>query len=108
MSKELTITGANFEDSVTKSTLPVLLDFWAEWCGPCKMIGPSIDQLATEYDGKAVVGKVNIDQHPELAERFGVMSIPTLIFFKEGKQVGQIKGAYPKNAIAQELEKHLN
>ena len=107
MSKELEITEANFEESVIKSAHPVMIDFWASWCGPCKMIAPSVEQLADEYVGKAVIGKVNVDEQPELAGRYGVMSIPTLLFFKEGKQVGMIRGAYPKNAIAQELEKHL-
>ena len=82
---ELKITRENFENEVIKSNIPVLIDFWAPWCGPCRMMGPIIEQLAEEYDGKAKVGKVNVDEEGELSQAFGVMSIPTIVLVKEGK-----------------------
>ncbi|MGI6169670.1 MAG: thioredoxin [Christensenellales bacterium] len=88
-----TITKSNFEDEVMKSSVPVLLDFWAAWCGPCRMIAPTVDQLAVEAAGKAKVGKVNVDEQPELARAFNVMSIPTLVVLKDGKVVDQAVGA---------------
>ncbi len=107
MSSAATLTTAAFDDEVAKSDIPVLVDFWAVWCGPCRMIAPTIDELATEYAGKVKVMKVNVDEEGELAQRFGVMSIPTLIVFKEGKPADQIVGAQPKAAIAGRLEKLL-
>lgn len=96
---ELKITGENFEDEVMKSSIPVLIDFWAPWCGPCQMMGPIIEQLAKEYEGKAKVGKVNVDEEGELAQAFGVMSIPTIVLVKDGKVVKQLVGARPKEEL---------
>jgi thioredoxin 1 len=93
------ITGENFEAEVLKSPVPVLLDFWAAWCGPCKMIGPFIDQLADEYIGRLKVGKINVDDEGDLAGQHGVVSIPTLIVYKDGKIVNQNAGAAPKQNI---------
>lgn len=104
MSNAVAVTNAGFEQDVLKSPVPVLLDFWAVWCGPCKMIAPHLDTLANEYDGRVVIRKVNVDEEHELAEKYNIMSIPTLLFIKEGKVVDQIIGAVPKSAIAAKLE----
>jgi len=99
MSAEVTLTAANFESEVLKSAIPVLVDFWAEWCMPCKMIAPAVDQLATTYAGKLKVGKVNVDQESDLAGRHNIVSIPTLLVFKDGKVVRQKVGAVPKHEL---------
>jgi thioredoxin 1 len=97
--KPLTLNQENFTSTVTASSQPVLVDFWAEWCGPCKMIAPVLNELAAEQAGKAVVAKVNIDELPELAAQFGIRSIPTLIVFKNGQPVRTLIGAQPKSAL---------
>lgn len=99
MMSVLTITKENFEDEVLKSDKPVLIDFWAEWCGPCKMLSPIVDQIAGEVTQKARVGKVNVDEQPELASQFKVMSIPTLVMIKDGKPVATSVGVKPKKEI---------
>ena len=85
----------------------LVADFWAEWCGPCKMLGPVIEQLAADFDGKAVVGKINVDDEPELAQRYGILSIPTVIFFKDGKEVDKKIGVMPPQAFIEALEANL-
>ena len=104
---EVTITEQNFEQEVLQSNLPVMIDFWAVWCGPCKVLSPLVEELANDFSGKLKVGKVNVDENNALAMRFGVMSIPTLKFFKGGKVVGEIIGAAPKQMIEAEINKHL-
>ena len=96
---EITLTADNFEQEVLKSDIPVLVDFWAVWCGPCQMLAPTIEELAREYEGRVKVGKVNVDEQPELARQFGIMSIPTMIVFKNGEKVNQLVGAVPKESI---------
>ena len=101
---ELKITRENFENEVMKSDIPVLIDFWAPWCGPCRMMGPIIEQLAEEYEGKAKVGKVNVDEEGELSQAFGVMSIPTIVLVKDGKVEKQAVGARPKAEVEAMLQ----
>lgn len=101
---ELKITRENFENEVMKSNIPVLIDFWAPWCGPCRMMGPIIEQMAEEYEGKAKVGKVNVDEEGELSQAFGVMSIPTIVLVKDGKVVKQAVGARPKTEVEAMLQ----
>ena len=101
---ELKITIENFENEVMKSNIPVLIDFWAPWCGPCRMMGPVIEQLADEYEGKAKVGKVNVDEEGELSQAFGVMSIPTIVLVKDGKIVKKAVGARPKAEVEAMLQ----
>jgi thioredoxin 1 len=102
--KVVNLTLDNFEDEVENSSLPVLVDFWAEWCGPCKMIAPIIDQLAEEFDGKAIIAKVNVDENRELTERFKIMSIPTLLIFRDGEVVNQLIGVRPKAELVKALQ----
>jgi thioredoxin 1 len=106
--KPIEVTDANFKQEVLDSTVPVLLDFWAEWCGPCKMIAPVVEQLANEFQGKLKVGKVDVDSNQQTSMQFGIRSIPTLLIFKNGKVVDQIVGAVPKAALADKVSKHLN
>ena len=103
----VTITKENFEAEVLHSTKPVLLDFWATWCGPCKMLSPVIDGLADRYEGKVLVGKVNTDEQPELAVRFGVMSIPTVIFLKDGKEIDRKVGVMSEASYTAVLDANL-
>ncbi len=100
----LTFTDANFEELVKKSDKPVLVDFWAEWCGPCKMIGPVVEELSKEYEGKAVIGKVDVDSNPGTSVEFGIRSIPTLLFFKNGEIVDRQVGVVSKAVLAQKLD----
>lgn len=102
--KPIEITDSNFEQEVLKSDKPVLVDFWAVWCGPCKMIAPIVEQLAAEYDGKLKVGKLDVDNNQQSAIQYGVRSIPTLLLFKDGKVVDTIIGAVPKPMIVNKIE----
>lgn len=102
MGKAIVLTDANF-DEIVNSGKPVLVDFWAEWCGPCKMIGPVVEELAGDYDGKAVVAKLNVDENPQTTAKFGVRSIPTLLVFKGGQVVDKQIGAVPKSVLNQKL-----
>ncbi len=103
----LTLTKSDFETEVLQSEVPVLVDFWAEWCGPCRTISKSIDELAVEYEGRAKVARVNVDDEPELAEQWGIQSIPALLYFKDGKRVDGLVGAVPKEALAEKLDELL-
>lgn len=103
----LEFTDSNFEELVIKSDKPVLVDFWAEWCGPCRMVGPVVEELSKEYEGKAVIGKVNVDHNPSISAQFGIRNIPTLLFFKGGQLVDKQVGAVPKNVLAGKLEAQL-
>lgn len=106
MGKTVEITDANFEE-IIGSDKPVLVDFWAEWCGPCKMIGPLVEELAGDYEGKAVIGKVNVDENPNVSAKFGIRSIPTLLVFKGGEIVDKQVGAVPKQVLAQKLDAQI-
>ena len=105
--KLVTVTDSNFEAEVLKSSEPVLIDFWAPWCGPCRAIAPVVEQLAGEYAGKLKVGKLDIDQHPKTATQYDVRSIPMLLLFKDGKVAGQIVGAVPRAKIEDMIKKAL-
>lgn len=106
--KAIVVTNSEFEQKVVGASRPVLIDFWAEWCNPCRMLGPTIEQIAEDYKDRVIVGKVNIDEEPELANRFGVMSIPTLIVFLDGSVADKSVGVVSKEKIATMLDNVLN
>jgi thioredoxin 1 len=106
MSKAIEITDDNFEEIIATDK-PVLIDFWAEWCGPCKMIGPVVEELAGDYNGKAVIGKIDVDANPNISAKFGIRSIPTLLVFKNGEIVDKQVGAVQKNVLVQKLDAQL-
>ena len=102
-----TLADADFQEKVLKNDKPVLVDFWAEWCGPCRMQGPIVDEVAEELKDKAVIGKLNVDQNPQTAQTYGIMSIPTIMVFKGGQPVKQFVGVQSKEALVEELNKHV-
>ena len=103
----LTVTDDNFEESVLKSDVPVLVDFWASWCGPCRMVAPLLEEIADEMDGKVIIGKLNVDEHQAIASKFQVSSIPTFILFKNGEASDRMLGAMPKGAFEQFLTRNI-
>lgn len=105
---EFEVTKENFEDKVLKSDVPVIVDFWAEWCTPCKMVEPVLHEIAGEYEGQLAVGRVNVDEQADLASKYSIVSIPSLILFKNGEDAAQQVGAAPKETIVQFFEKHLD
>lgn len=107
MAKAIELTDNNFEE-VIASGKPVLVDFWAEWCGPCKMIGPVVEEIASDFDGKAVVGKLNVDFNPNISAKFGIRSIPTLLFFNNGQLVDKQIGVVGKADLVRKLQPHVN
>ncbi|MCH8286393.1 thioredoxin [candidate division KSB1 bacterium] len=104
MANQITFTDGNFEEEVINSSIPVLVDFWAEWCAPCKMIAPTVDEIAKEFDGKLKVGKVDVDSNPKVSSKYQIRSIPSIVFFKDGKVTDQIVGAVPKVKIMSKIE----
>lgn len=104
---EITVTDQNFTDEIEKATMPVLVDFWAPWCGPCKVVGPIVEELAKDYEGKLKVGKMDVDQNPQTSGKYGIMSIPSLMFFKGGKVVKTIIGAQSKETLKNAIDEIL-
>lgn len=104
MSNVITLTDSNFQEEVLQATEPVLVDFWAAWCGPCKMIGPVVEELANDFVGKAKIAKLNVDEQGKLAQQYGVMSIPTLVLFKDGQEAGRVVGFRPKAELAKFIQ----
>ncbi|HOD66720.1 MAG TPA: thioredoxin [candidate division Zixibacteria bacterium] len=107
MSKPITVTDDSFEQEVIQADKPVIVDFWATWCGPCKMIAPILEEVAREYADRVKVAKIDVDSNTEVARKFGIMSIPSLIFFKNGEELDRVVGAIPKSQLTQRLEKVL-
>ncbi|MCO5176035.1 MAG: thioredoxin [Thermomicrobiales bacterium] len=107
MSKPVDVTDATFDTEVINADTPVLVDFWASWCGPCRIVGPILEEIATEKDGKLKIAKVNIDENNQMAAQLGISSIPTMILYKNGQPVEKIIGAYPKPRILEKVEPHL-
>ena len=105
--KPIEFTDANFKSEVLESAVPVLVDFWAVWCGPCKMVAPVVEEIAAEFDGKLKVGKIDVDRNPETSMQFGIRSIPTIMIFRGGKVVEQIIGALPKKNLLEKLSPHV-
>ena len=103
MAEYVELNDTNFEQEVLKSDVPVLVDFWAEWCAPCRIIAPLIDELAEQFSGKIKIAKMDVDQNPQSSMNYGIRSIPTLLFFKDGKPVDQLLGAVPKNQIEEKI-----
>ena len=107
MSATATVTDSSFKEDVLDSELPVLVDFWAPWCGPCRMVAPVVEEIAEQYEGKVKVVKLNTDENPQVASQYGIRSIPTLMIFKGGQRVDMVVGAVPKTTLANTLEKYL-
>lgn len=106
--KYIDVTDTSFDSEVIQSKIPVLVDFWASWCGPCRMVAPVIEELAAEYDGKFKIAKVDVDANPRVSAKYGIRSIPTLLIFKNGNVVEQMVGAIPKKALASKIDAHLS
>lgn len=102
------ITDANFAELALNSEKPVMIDFWAEWCGPCRMVAPIVEEMSHDYDGKAVIGKVNVDNNPDISAKFGIRNIPTILFLKNGQVVDKSVGAVPKNVLTDKMEALLS
>ena len=107
MSSAPAVTDANFQEKVLESDVPVLVDFWAPWCGPCRMVAPVVEEIADQYEGQVKVVKLNTDENPTVANNYGIRSIPTLMIFKDGQRVDMVVGAVPKTTLANTLEKYL-
>ena len=107
MSKTIEFTDSNFEELTSNTDKPILIDFWAAWCGPCRLIGPLVEEIADEFDGKALVGKVDVDNNMELAAKYGIRNIPTVLFVKNGEIVDKAVGAVPKTVLSDKLSAHI-
>jgi thioredoxin 1 len=103
----LEFTDSNFQELALDSDKPVMIDFWAEWCGPCRMVGPIVEEMSGEYEGKAIIGKVNVDENPDISMKYGIRNIPTIIFLKNGEMVDKSVGAVPKNILTEKIENLL-